>query len=375
MPMNLIGVSSMSANQQLESALVSIAGNLKTNAYPNEQTISTGIVLRVLSALGWDQYNPNVIWQEYNCGSGRVDFALCFPDKKPAVFIEVKQPGLYLGADKQLFEYAFHQGVPFAVLCDGKTWGFYLPAEQGSYEERRVYKLDLLERTPQEAAEKLFRYLGFERTKLGKAISDAKADHEDQNRRVLSKQTIPKAWQELVDGEDPSIVEKIASEVEAKCGVRPVVDDVMEFLHGLGIPKLTPAPSPQSLSPKQTKPHAVPLSAKPSQRGYQLNGVFVSCNSAVQVMIGILETLTKADANFPQKCYVHPSNVGKIRTYIAQTTAELYPGRPDLEELSFEFSPGWFVATNLSNVVKEKIIRMALNVAGLTENLNARFYL
>jgi predicted type IV restriction endonuclease len=256
--------------QQLESALESIAKNLKVNAYPNEQTISTGIVLRVLSALGWDHYNPAVVWQEYNCGPSRVDFALCFPEKKPAVFVEVKQPGLYLGADKQLFEYAFHQGVPFAVLCDGKTWGFYLPAEQGSYEERRVYKLDLLERTPKEAAEKLIRFLDFERTKLGKAIADAKADHQDQNRRVLSKQTIPKAWHELVEGEDPSIVEKIASEVEAKCGVRPVVDDVMEFLHGLGVPKLTHAPAPQPPTPKQAKPQSLPTTAKPTQRGYQL---------------------------------------------------------------------------------------------------------
>jgi predicted type IV restriction endonuclease len=92
-------------------------------------------------------------------------------------------------------------------------------------------------------------------------------------------------------------------------------------------------------------------------------------------MVGVLKTLTKGDASFPEKCHSHPSNVGKIRTYIAPTTAELYPGRPDLEELSLEFTPGWFVATNLSNVVKERIIRMAFNVAGLTENLNARFYL
>ena len=37
---------------------------------------------------------------------------------------------------------------PFVVLTDGETWSFYLPAEQGSYEDRRVYKLDLFERPP-----------------------------------------------------------------------------------------------------------------------------------------------------------------------------------------------------------------------------------
>jgi chorismate mutase len=364
--------------EQLIAALESIIANLKANAYPNEPAISTGVILRVLNLLGWDIYNPDFVWPEYGAG-GRVDFALCFPEKKPAVFIEVKQPGKLIGADKQLFEYAFHEGVPFAVLCDGKTWGFYLPGVQGSYEERRVYKLDLLERTPKESAEKLIRYLEFERTKLGKAIADAKADHQDQNRRALSKQTIPKAWKELVEGEDPSIVEKIASEVEGKCGVRPVVDDVMEFLHGLGVPTLSPAPPPMpppQPPPAIGRPHApTPPVHGQTQRGYQLNDSFVACRSGVEVMIRIFETLAASDPTFPEKCHAHPANIGTVRTYVASSTAELYPGRPDLEEHSAEFTPGWFVATNLSNPLKAKVIRLAFNVAGLTENVNARFYL
>src|SRR5262249_43268218 len=38
----------------------------------------------------------------------------------------------------QALEYAFHIGVPSVVLRDGRTWSFYLPAEEGSYEERRA---------------------------------------------------------------------------------------------------------------------------------------------------------------------------------------------------------------------------------------------
>jgi hypothetical protein len=365
------------STEQLIAALVIIIANLKKNAYPNEPAIATGIILRVLHLLGWDIYNPDFVWPEYGAG-GRVDFALCFPEKKPAVFIEAKQPGKIIGADKQLFEYAFHEGVPFAVLCDGKTWGFYLPAEQGTYEERRVYKLDLLERTPEESAEKLIRYLEFERTKLGKAIADAKADHQDQNRRALSKQTIPKAWNELVAAEEPTIVDKIASEVEVKCGVRPVVDDVMEFLHGLGIPKLSPAPPHVPMPQPTATAHNIapaPLVPGQPQRGYQLNNTFTVCRNGVEVMIGVLKTLTAGDPTFPERCHAHPANIGNVRTYIASSTAELYPGRPDLEELSNEFAPGWFVATNLSNNMKARVIRMAFNVANLTENVNARFQL
>lgn len=363
---------------QLETALVSIAKNLKANAYTNESAVSTGIVLRVLQALGWDTFNPNHVWPEY-CAVGYVDFALCFPEKEPAVFIEVKQPGKLVGADKQLFEYAFHKGVPFAVLCDGQTWGFYLPAEQGSYEERRVYKLDLLERSPKEAAEKLIRYLDFERTKSGQAIKDAKADHSDQSRRVLSKKTISKAWKELVEGEHPSLVEAVAAQVEAKCGVRPVIDDVMEFLHGLGplmaaLVVEAPDDVTKKPKPKDSSSATKPLPKLP-HRGYQLNGTFVPCKTGVQLMAGVLKTLAEGDKSFAPNCHAHQDNGGKIRTYIAPTTAELYPNRPDLEELSIEFAPGWFVATNLSNALKAKVIRMAFNVAGLTEDLNARFQL
>ena len=141
----------------LDTTLADITARLRDNAFPNEQAISQGIVLRVLRELGWDTYATNVVWPEYQTGSGRVDFALCHPPSKPAIFIEVKHVGKAEDAVKQSLEYAFHRGVPFVVLTDGRTWSFYLPAEQGDYEERRVYKLNLYERSPREAAEALRR--------------------------------------------------------------------------------------------------------------------------------------------------------------------------------------------------------------------------
>ena len=160
----------------LRDTLEAVTQNLRAGRYPNEQAISQGVVLRVLTELGWDTYDPGHVWPEYSVAGRRVDFALCFPAQKPAVFVEVKQPGRVEGGDQQLFEYAFHNGVPMAILCDGKTWGFYLPGDQGSYDERRVYKLDLQERSTEEAAEKLTRYLSYQRTVSGEAIDDARRD-------------------------------------------------------------------------------------------------------------------------------------------------------------------------------------------------------
>ena len=143
----------------LLEALATILARLGKDEFANEEAIKQGVVLRILSSLGWDTFDTTVVWPEYSVSPRRVDYALCHPAKKPAVFIEVKQPGQTNAADKQLFEYAFHEGVPLAVLTDGRTWSFYLPSGQGSYDDRRVYHLDLLERSPAEATERLERYL------------------------------------------------------------------------------------------------------------------------------------------------------------------------------------------------------------------------
>ena len=173
---------------------------------------------------------------------GRADFALCHPPSKLAVFIEVKQPGKAEDAVRQALEYAFHTGVPFVVLTDGKTWSFYLPAEQGSYEERRVYKLDLFERMPSEAAETLGRYLTFSMVESGEALENARKEYRSRNRKSQARAAIPDAWRELVEKGDELLVDLLAGAVESKVGVRPEDDDVAEFLAGLGRPVIVELP-------------------------------------------------------------------------------------------------------------------------------------
>ena len=214
----------------LENTLIDITARLRQNRFANEQAISIGIVLRVLQELGWDTWDTTVVWPEYQTGEGRADFALCHPPSQPAVFIEVKQPGKAEDAVRQALEYAFHTGVPFIVLTDGRTWSFYLPAEQGSYEERRVYKLDLFERPPAEAAEAFSRYLSRSRTESGEARETALKEYRSRNRRSQACAAIPEAWRDLVGKRDDFLLEVVADAVESRIGVRPEGDDVAEFL-------------------------------------------------------------------------------------------------------------------------------------------------
>ena len=175
----------------IESTLEDVVARLRQGRFPNEQAVSQGIVLRLLQELGWDTWDTTLVWPEFQTGEGRADFALCHPPSKPAAFIEVKQPGRADDAVRQALEYAFHTGVQFIVLTDGKTWSFYLPAEQGTYEERRVYKLDLFERSAEEAAQTLQRYLGHAEVESRKAIDAARSEYRNRARQAQARDAVP----------------------------------------------------------------------------------------------------------------------------------------------------------------------------------------
>lgn len=354
----------------LETTLSDITFRLRQGKFPNEQAISQGIVLRVFQELGWDTWDTNVVWPEYQTGEGRADFALCHPSSKPAVLIEVKQPGKAEESVRQALEYAFHTGVPFVVLTDGRTWSFYLPAEQGSYEDRRVYKLDLYERPPAEAGEILRRYL--ERTKVesGEALEIARKEYRSRNRRSRAKAAIPEAWRELVEKGDELLVEMLTSAVESKAGVRPDADDVAEFLAGLGRPVIVEAQRGSATQPTITvSPRPIPTrTTTESSRSGKLVvlGKAHAYHNAKDAMVIVLRELAKTDASFLERCSQHPDAQGRKRRYIARTPEELYPDREDLRDMRESLPGGWLVATNINNVLKKTIIRLATEVAGLS---------
>jgi predicted type IV restriction endonuclease len=353
----------------LENTLTDIVNRLRQGRFPNEQAISQGIVLRVLQELGWNTWDTTIVWPEFKTCEGRVDFALCHPPSKPADFIEVKQPGKAEESVRQALEYAFHTGVPFVVLTDGRTWSFYLPAEQGSYEDRRVHKLDLYERSPAEAAEILRRYLERSRVESGEALETARKEYRSRNRRSQAKAAIPEAWRELVQKGDEDLVDLVANAVESKIGVRPDNDEVAEFLAGLGktiIVETAPRETPQSARAPTKTPAPAPNTESTRRGQLVILGKSYNYHNAKDAMIIVLRELAKNNSSFLERCSQHPDAQGRKRRYIARSPEELYPDREDLREMREALPDGWFVATNLNNVLKKTIIKLATEVAGLT---------
>lgn len=121
-----------------------IRDSLTRGDFASEAQISRSVVMRLLITLGWNVWDPKVVIPEFPIKTEsptktlKVDYVLCHPPGKPSVLIEVKDVGkANAQGEKQLFDYCFRQGVPIAVLTDGRSWGFFFPAGQGSYQERR----------------------------------------------------------------------------------------------------------------------------------------------------------------------------------------------------------------------------------------------
>ena len=211
-----------------------IRDKLKNEQYPNEAAISDGVVLRLLcDGLNWPRYDTRIVYREYPVQGGRVDFALCHPEQKPKVLIEVKSVGKMEGGEQQLFNYAFHQGVPIIVLTDGRKWRFFYPLALGDYREREVVELDLVDDSSEKASRRLTRYLLHESVRNGEAFEAIKDDHQKAAEQRQAAKHLPEAWKKLIDDEDEFLLGALSEKTESLCGHKPTPEQMMIFLKRL----------------------------------------------------------------------------------------------------------------------------------------------
>ncbi len=238
----------------LKEHVDAIRNGLREGLFTNEAQVSHGIVGRLLDALDWPRYNTKIVTPEYSVQGTRVDFALCHPQSKPAIFIEVKKVGqIDEKGERQLFEYAFHEGVPVAVLTDGKEWHFFYPSGQGNYNERRVCKLDLITGDSEESTVRLNRYLNYQSVRTGDALQAIAHDYQNVSRQQQIEISLPEAWKKLVEEADEFLLEVVAEKTESLCGYKPTGEQVLNFLSCLDIEKVEAPPK------KDTAPPPAPI--------------------------------------------------------------------------------------------------------------------
>lgn len=358
----------------MEQLIQRIQERMAAGAYPNETSVSMGVLLPVLRALGWDDTDPAEVFPEYTQAGKRVDFALFGHPGRPSVFVEVKGVGRSLDGDRQLFEYAFHEGIPMCVLTDGREWSFYLPSGQGSYEERRVFRLQLTERTPRDCATTLTRYLERERVRSGDALEDAVRDYRDLSASRHAARSLPEAWARLTSGPEDLLVELLSEQAEKISGHKPASAEVVAFLRRLA--ELAPGLGnsvPGKPTPSQPSPTSPPPSAPPSPVGGKITySVFGEHRTAATANAAFLEVLAAVARRSPEKLEAMAAAArGRSRNHIARSAEEIYPKRPDLAR-AYEFTPGWLVGLNIANREKVRIIREVCRVASIRFGTDVR---
>ena len=195
-----------------------------------EAETKQAIVLRLLSILGWDTFNIDEVTPEYSVKLNRVDFSLRHNNTNK-VFIEVKKPNEELeNHQEQLLKYSFQEGVKLSILTNGVSWWFYLPLNEGSWDQRKFYTIDVFQQDPELISKKFIELLSKINILSGQAIINAENIYNSQKKRNIIKETIPKAWNKLITDRDEMLLDFLSETTERLCGYRADSDLIENFL-------------------------------------------------------------------------------------------------------------------------------------------------
>ena len=350
--------------ESLTAAIADIRKKLNEGAFSSEDQVSKAVVMRLLQALRWDVWDPAHVSSEFKIGKRRVDYALLHEPFGAVVLIEVKDVGKATAkGEDQLFDYCSKQGVPLAVLTDGRTWSFYFPSGAGTYEQRRFATTDLRDDSPSGCAVLLERYLGYQAV-VSRDSADARADYEAHRRQIIAREQFQSVFDALVVNADPRFVSLFAGEVEKRCHIRPGDTEVCEFLGA----KPQPAPVSDPVPLPVPDPVPVPVPHPVVVPSFTLLGRSVTCKSDREVLVDVLTELGKLDASLYER--LTPRLKGRSRNYLTTNRDTVYPrdaSRAVWGHLA-ELPGGWWLGTQSSTRLKDRQLAMAREEARLSSS-------
>jgi len=332
----------------MQEQLIAFIENLKADRRItsfDEASTKQAIVVRMLSFLGWDIFNIDEVTPEYSVGKERVDYSLRIGGANK-VFIEVKKMGEVLEKhQEQLLSYSYRQGVRFSILTNGIAWWFYLPWQEGSWEQRKFYTIDILQQESQDIASKFIDLLSKDNISSGKAVRNAEEIYRGQQKLNILKETLPKAWNKIIEKPDDLLIELIGETAEKLCGYKADTEMIEQFLTRNKDHLIISATVPTRIA-RPTSPPVTRLTSKALSGSYSGKSIssFYFRGSRYQVrfwrdlLLKLCEILkTIHGAEFDKVL----SLKGRKRPYFSRNENELWTPR----EIG---STGIFAETNLS---------------------------
>jgi len=344
----------------MKDRLVATINEIRDNksiVISDEASIKSGVVLRILSLLGWNLFDVNEVKPEYTIESKRVDFSLRINGTNK-VFIEVKRPSENLEAhQEQLLDYSFRQGVKQAILTNGITWWFYLPLTEGSWEQRRFFTADFLEQDQTGISEKMIELLWRDNVASGDALKTAEHLYKGRQKRNVLREALPKAWYKILNDPDDILVDLLIETTEKLSGFRPEIEDVEKFIIALQsspIGKTEPSPLRSVPVPHRPQPTAYPVGSYINKRirGFQLLGNTYHPRSWKELLVLVSEEMYRRHSAEFSRCL---SLRGSRMAYFSQQPNEM--SKP----IQIADSP-FFVETKLNS---NSIVRRSREVMGL----------
>ena len=219
-----------SSNRDTISQAVSDINGIQSMEELSATAIKQGVVLRLLSAAGWNAFDLDEVEPEYRTGNTRVDFALKSPAPGrgrtvpvPRALVEVKSLSDNLESDRferQLMAHCAREEVSLAVLTNGANWLLFFWSPDDDRGERRFCEMDLAG-NPDGAVEDINRYLTKDRVSSGQAARSAERSLQDRNRDEVTRRAIINGWRQVVAGLDEGLIELVATASEQRTGARP----------------------------------------------------------------------------------------------------------------------------------------------------------
>ena len=217
-------------NRDSISQAISDINNIGSLEGLSATAVKQGIVLRILSAAGWNTFDLSEVEPEYRTGNTRVDFALKFTGSSrsrepsvPKVLVEVRSLEENLESDRyerQLMSHCTREEVSLGVLTNGPHWLLFFRSSDEERRERRFCDIDLGQ-NQDGAAEEINRYLSKDRVYSGQAERSAERSLQDRSRGEVTRRAILDGWRQVVGGLDEGLVELVATASEQKTGDRP----------------------------------------------------------------------------------------------------------------------------------------------------------
>lgn len=200
----------------------------------DEASIKQGIVLRILSLLGWDPFDLSEIQPEYMVKKQKIDFVLKQNDSLKVFLIVKKGLDNFKAHIEALLASAGQSDVKIAIYTNGLSWWLFLPSIEGSIDDKRFWAIDTGKEKVELIAKRFNDFLSKENVISGNAVKLAEEICNKRKEVALINEYLPKAWEKVINEPEVYLVDVIIEVTKGLCGYKPKREKVMEFVKAEG---------------------------------------------------------------------------------------------------------------------------------------------